>query len=449
MRRWVNWETFLAEVRPDLPQVFESVEQALLDHYAEFTVERAERVCGVAGDTLRTIAEIIGRHPTKLASHTWRAAGAGNLGGWQVARCLFFLNVLTGSVGTEGGTNGNGWNKFVADPFKPAPPVDSWNELTWPIEYPLAYHEMSMLLPHFLLDGRGKLDTYFSRVYNPVWTNPDGFSWLEALKDETRIECHVALTPTWSETAWFADYVLPMGVGAERHDIASFETHAGRWIGFRQPVLRRYAELNGEAVGPERRTHEFNPGEVWEENEFWIDLSWRIDPDGSLGIRQWFESDEHPGTPVGVDEYYGRMFTDSVPGPRRGGGSRRGDAARVHARPWRLRRTGRHVRRPTSGSSPRADVDGCARDETGRVSPSRHRRHVGSQRRSTRHDEARRSRRRLAGGRRRRRGEARLPDAVEEARAVLDDVARLGLARTRDAGLDPVARALGGPRPGG
>jgi anaerobic selenocysteine-containing dehydrogenase len=314
VRRWVNWDTFLAEVRPDLPPTFESVEQALLDHYADYTVERAERVCGVSGDTLRTIAEIIGRHPTKLASHTWRAAGAGNLGGWQVARCLFFLNVLTGSVGTEGGTTGNGWNKFVADPFKPAPPVDSWNELSWPIEYPLAYHEMSMLLPHFLLDGRGKLDTYFSRVYNPVWTNPDGFTWLEALKDETRVGCHVALTPTWSETAWFADYVLPMGVGAERHDIASFETHAGRWIGFRQPVLRRYAEINGDETGPARRTHEYNPGEVWEENEFWIDLSWRIDPDGSLGIRKWFESDQRPGTPVGVDEYYGRTFADGVPG---------------------------------------------------------------------------------------------------------------------------------------
>ena len=200
-----------------------------------------------------------------------------------------------------------------------------------------------MLLPHFLLDGRGKLDTYFSRVYNPVWTNPDGFSWLEALKDETRVGCHVALTPTWSETAWFADYVLPMGVGAERHDIASFETHAGRWIGFRQPVLRRYAEINGDEIGPERRTHEFNPGEVWEENEFWIDLSWRIDPDGSLGIRQWFESDERPGTPVGVDEYYGRLFADGVPGLAEAAAAAGVTPARVHARPWCLRRTGRHV----------------------------------------------------------------------------------------------------------
>ena len=35
----------------------------------------------------------------RLASHNWRASAAGNLGGWQTARCLFFLNVLTGSVG--------------------------------------------------------------------------------------------------------------------------------------------------------------------------------------------------------------------------------------------------------------------------------------------------------------------------------------------------------------
>ena len=31
-------------------------------------------------------------------------------------------------------------------------------------EFPLAYHEMSILLPHFLNEGRGKLDTYFSRL---------------------------------------------------------------------------------------------------------------------------------------------------------------------------------------------------------------------------------------------------------------------------------------------
>ena len=314
VRRWTNWETYLRQRHPQRPVAFESVAPALLDDYAQYTPEEAERVCGVDAEQIVEVARIIGAHPRRLASHNWRAAAAGNLGGWQTARCLFFLNVLTGSVATVGGTTGNGWNKYKAPHPPGAGPVQHWNELSWPREYPLAYHEMSILLPHLLRCGRGRLDVYFSRVYNPVWTNPDGFSWLEALKDPDRVACHVALTPTWSETAAYADYVLPMGVAAERHDVASFETHAGRWIGFRQPVMRRYAEIRGTAgVDAESRTHEFNPGEVWEENEFWIELSWRIDADGSLGIRQWFESAERPGAPMTVDEYYGAMFA-GVPG---------------------------------------------------------------------------------------------------------------------------------------
>jgi len=314
VRRWTNWETYLRETRPDLPVEFESVETAMLDEYAPYTPEEAERVCGVTARELREIAEIIGAHPTKFASHNWRAAGAGNLGGWQTARCLFFLNVLTGSVGTVGGTSGNGWNKFKPHAPLSHQTIGHWNEMSWPKEYPLSYHEMSILLPHFLNEGRGKLDVYFSRVYNPIWTNPDGFSWMEALTDPAKVACHVALTPTWSETAWFADYVLPMGVGSERHDVASFETHAGRWIGFRQPVMRRYAEIQGEELGPDSRSHEFNPGEVWEENEFWLDLSWRIDPDGSLGVREHFASRQDPDAVMPIDEYYGLMFEEEVPG---------------------------------------------------------------------------------------------------------------------------------------
>ena len=57
-----------------------------------------------------------------------------------------------------------------------------------------------------------------------------------------------------------------------------------------------------------------NPGEVWEENEFWIELTWRIDPDGALGIRRYFESKEKPGERLGVDEYYEWIFENSVPG---------------------------------------------------------------------------------------------------------------------------------------
>ncbi|HEX6568562.1 MAG TPA: molybdopterin-dependent oxidoreductase, partial [Acidimicrobiales bacterium] len=311
VRRWVNWETYLRAVHPDREPAFDGVAPALMDQWAEHTPERAAEICGIEARSIREIADVIGANLGALATHNWRAAGAGNLGGWQTARCLWLLNVLTGSVGTVGGTSPNGWNKFIPIPPRHTEPQGRWNEITWAPEYPLAHHEMSFLLPHFLREGRGKVDTYFTRVYNPVWTNPDGCSWIEALTDEDLVGCHVALTPTWSETAWFADYVLPMGLAAERHDVASYETHSGRWIGFRQPVMRRYAELVG---APVESTREANPGEVWEENEFWIALSWHIDPEGELGIRRHFESLDRPDEPMGIDEYYEHLFTHSIPG---------------------------------------------------------------------------------------------------------------------------------------
>ena len=57
-----------------------------------------------------------------------------------------------------------------------------------------------------------------------------------------------------------------------------------------------------------------NPGEVWEEGEFWIEVSWRADPDGSLGIRQYYESPYRPGEKIRLEEYYRWMFENSVPG---------------------------------------------------------------------------------------------------------------------------------------
>ncbi len=116
-----------------------------------------------------------------------------------------------------------------------------------------------------------------------------------------------------TSAAYFADYILPMGVGSERHDLHSYEQYDGQWIGFRQPVLRAARERLGSPVAD---TREVNPGEVWEENEFWIELSWRIDPDGSLGIRQYYESPGRPGAQLTVDQYYGWMFEHSVPGCR-------------------------------------------------------------------------------------------------------------------------------------
>lgn len=329
VEKWVNWRETLAAIAngqlalddPELRREIENLADetrpfALFDRvlkalYAEFSFERAAEEAQVPVERLREAAGYIANCDGKLAAHTWRSASIGNLGGWQVARCLFFLNALTGSVGTPGGTSANSWNKFVPKPFASPPPGDSWNELHLPHEWPFAHYEMSFLLPHFLEEGRGDIDVYFSRVYNPMWINPDGFMWLKALRNEAQIKCHVALTPTWNESAWFADYVLPMGHAGERHDLMSQETHAGQWIAFRQPVRRVALEKEGRPI---RFTYEANPGEVWEENEWWIELSARMDPDGQLGVRQHFASPYREGEIITVEEYYRWIFENSVPG---------------------------------------------------------------------------------------------------------------------------------------
>jgi anaerobic selenocysteine-containing dehydrogenase len=305
LENWVNWEEYLEARHPGKEVVFENYIEAMREEYAEYTPEFAERESGVRAGMIVEVARKIGEAGTRFATHNWRSAASGNLGGWCVSRCLHFLNVLTGSVGTVGGTSPNTWNKFKPSFFDHPPAQKFWNELHFPKEYPLAFFEMSFLLPHFLKENRGRMDIYFTRVFNPVWTYPDGFSWIEALTDHKKFGLHIALTPTWNETAFFADYVLPMGLASERHDLNSYATHAGTWIAFRQPVLREAARRIGKDF---TFTYEVNPGEVWEEDEFWIELSWRIDPDGSLGIRNHFLSPYREGEKVTIDEYYQYIF---------------------------------------------------------------------------------------------------------------------------------------------
>ncbi len=311
LERWFNWRTYLANVHPDAPSDFATFLDRLTADYAHFTFDFAAEEAQVPVARLQELAELVAGCDHRLSAHIWRSAAAGNLGGWQVARAMWFVLALTGSIGTVGGTSPNGWDKFIPHGPNMPPTHDHWNPLTWPAEYPLSTNEMSILLPHFLAEGRGKVDVYFTRVFNPVWTYPDGFAWLETLRDPSKIGLHVALTPNWSETAEFADYILPMGHSAERHDNQSYETHAGKWLSFRQPVRRVAMEKLGLPVGD---TRDANPGEVWEENEFWFELSWRIDPDGSLGIRQYFESPYRPGEKVTVEDYYRYMFENNVPG---------------------------------------------------------------------------------------------------------------------------------------
>ena len=117
----------MEEERKNEPATFEAFERTLERLYAEYTFAFAERESGVPAAVIEEVAGIVASAGTRLSTHTWRSAAAGNLGGWQVSRTLFLLNALLGAVGVPGGTFPNAWNKFVPKPIysPPAPaPVE-------------------------------------------------------------------------------------------------------------------------------------------------------------------------------------------------------------------------------------------------------------------------------------------------------------------------------------
>lgn len=100
-------------------------------------------------------------------------------------------------------------------------------------------------------------------------------------------------------------------------------------------------------------TWQANPGKV--KDEFWIALSWAVDPDVQLGVRKWFESPYRAGAhhdPRVLPLDLGLRFR-GCPRRRRG----RPNAARVHAHPRLLRsREGRLQTVRSEGGDGRRDA---------------------------------------------------------------------------------------------
>lgn len=110
VRQWWNWREYVVHERPDLEASFENFETVLKELYRDYTFEFAAAESGLDATVIEEVARVVATAGTQLATHSWRSAAAGNEGGWQVSRTLFFLNALMGAVATEGGTFPNAWN---------------------------------------------------------------------------------------------------------------------------------------------------------------------------------------------------------------------------------------------------------------------------------------------------------------------------------------------------
>ncbi len=347
VKEWINWDRlmdnkdylkkmigygYISKMPKD--DSYESFIKLAQELYAPYTKEMVVRECKLEGMEykLDQLWDMFSSAGSKIATYLWRAGPIGHRGGWMNTRSGFLPLALVGAMrGDIGGVGMHHWHEVsvagkgdqaTVAGERPAK-VDAWNEIAWPPEYPLSSYEMSHLMPHLLMDTEWqqkwikkglnvptKLAVWFPRMYNPVWINPDGFRWIEALKDETKVELSFNLSPTWSETNWYCDYILPVGLAGERNDQQSTPSKPEQRIEFRQAVIRVAAEKMGwKAKDPTRATLEahmkYGLGEIWEESEFFPNLMvHHVDKDGSLGIRKHWASKKDPSRAVTVPEYF-------------------------------------------------------------------------------------------------------------------------------------------------
>ena len=319
VRRWVNWEEYLREEHPGKPLTVETFIETLKEVYAEFTPEFAAKESGARAEAIVQVAREIGRAGHAFATHVWRNAAAGNLGGWQVARALEFLSVLVGAVGTEGGTAPAASNKFIPGAADDAARAQRLERTDVATRVP-ARVLRDELPAAALSEGRPRQARH---VLHPRLqpgldqSRRDDLDRDAERRDQDRTPC------------------LPYADMERDRVVRRLRLADGPCVGTPRPdesgdSRRTMDRLSpaGAACRARKQGKRFNStweahraaglGEVWEEDEFWIELSWRIDPDGALGIRKYFESPYRPGEKLTIEEYYRWIFENSVPGLARG-----------------------------------------------------------------------------------------------------------------------------------
>ncbi len=90
---------------------------ALRQHYTWATPDAVAEICGLDAETVASVGRAIGRAGHAFAATSGATPRVATRVAGRSRGALALLTSLCGAVGTVGGTNPNGWNKFAAKPF--------------------------------------------------------------------------------------------------------------------------------------------------------------------------------------------------------------------------------------------------------------------------------------------------------------------------------------------
>ncbi|MBF0194127.1 MAG: molybdopterin-dependent oxidoreductase [Magnetococcales bacterium] len=192
----------------------------LAESLAEFTLEKAAKASGLAAKTIKNIA-VEFAHVKPAAVFSMNGVSLHKNGIDAEAACQL-LAVITGNVEKRGG-NCLPRSYNLAAPTPTPPDVDG-GKLNLNYSFPFEVKE-----------GDRKVSVLFNHMSNPAYSSPAASVWKEVLKNEKLVPYIVDFSPFMSETAEFADLILPDVVSVERFDVGSAPTSAWPWVTVSKP----------------------------------------------------------------------------------------------------------------------------------------------------------------------------------------------------------------------
>ncbi|MFP4396458.1 MAG: molybdopterin-dependent oxidoreductase [Desulfonatronovibrio sp.] len=234
----INKKLYDAEYVQKYMQDFDKLKAFVSDYTPEWAAEKT----GVKAEALRTfVAQLAQAKPAVLWHPGWMAARYDD--SFYVARTAYIINALLGSIGTKGGLplmakpgdcDRKGLNS-LAGQF-PKPEDKRADGVGWKYTHldagpgllNLAFKAIESEDPY-------PVKAYIVHRHDPMMAMPDP----EAMKKIfEKLDLMVAITFSWSTTAWNSDVVLPMSPYLERESIMACKNGLKPYFFVRKRVMQ-------------------------------------------------------------------------------------------------------------------------------------------------------------------------------------------------------------------
>jgi len=200
---------------------------SLGQYLSQYTPEMAQKISGVHASDIERIAREFATTPPAVAISGRGLSGHFN--GVYNERCIFLLNAIVGNIDAPGG-------HCLPKTFRLDDPEPKFSSS--------GFEEVQITPQRFIaLVKRKRLHPklYFLYESNSVYVNPDTHATIEVLKDEKLIPYTVVADSYMTETAAYADLILPTATYLESWGLDSSPSlNMIPFVALQQPVVRPY-----------------------------------------------------------------------------------------------------------------------------------------------------------------------------------------------------------------